>query len=285
MSTRPPKPWAAQLDGASLAALEATGFRPVGVAMGMSIYSEQYYAGYPATSSPIGRPSKGQRFYPCPHGRFGLTHTPGLNYQQAWGQAPRRMAMQAVLQKVRFDAHAMGAHGVIGLVINHATFRAGEPPIRQLRMTGTAVRAEGVMETTDASSVFTTTGGAGAFTELLLTGRAPTSVAFGNAVVAVMPGCVLRLSRRTKEVIEIDQLADASEMARAAAIDDLRSGASKAGAREIVGIDLDLGDATRVTTSGWTSIHAYAIGTAVARFEPSIGRVSARQLFRLRTIS
>jgi uncharacterized protein YbjQ (UPF0145 family) len=294
--------WSARFDGAELATIEAVGFRAVGVPMGMSIYRDVTYIGYPAgrgtpggrtnasaggrpvgrVTSPISRPaSASQRFYPCPHGSNSLTHAPGLNYRQTWTQAPRRLALKHVLDKLVTDARNMGAHAVIGISIQESKFIDGEPPIRQIRMTGTAVRAD-IGETNPCARVFTTTLSAAGLVELLLTGRTPLELTFGNAVVAVMPGCVLRHSKRTKGIVEIDQLADASEMAREAAVADVRVDAAKAGATEIFGIELDLDSALPPRVgAGWASVHAYAVGTAVRRFDNGLDQVGARQIFRL----
>lgn len=277
-------PWAARLDGAELATIESVGFRAVGVPMGMSIYRDTAYAGYPGRGygSPISRPaSPSQRFYPCPHGSNSLGHAPGLNYRQTWSQAPRRLALKHVLDKLVTDARTMGAHGVIGISIQQSKFIAGEPPIQQIRMTGTAVRAD-VGEADSHGRLFTTTLSAAGLVELLLTGRTPLEVTFGNALVAVMPGCVLRHSKRSKGIVEVRQLADASEMSREAAVADLRADAAKAGASEIVGIELDLESALppRVAT-GWASVHAFATGTAVRRFDNGLDQVGAQQIFRL----
>jgi uncharacterized protein YbjQ (UPF0145 family) len=285
LSGRSATTWAARLNGAELATIEAVGFRAVGVPMGMSIYRDVLYTGYPAgrgAGSPFTRPaSPSQRFYPCPHGSNSVTHLPGLNYRQTWNQAPRRQALKHVLDKLVSDARSMGAHGVIGVSVQQSIFTAGEPPVRQVRMTGTAVRAEGAQGSAHGR-LFTTTLSAAGLVELLLTGRTPLELTFGNAVVAVMPGCVLRHSKRTKGVVEVTQLADASEMAREAAVGDLRADAAKAGASEVVGIDLDLDSALppRLGT-GWASVHAYAIGTAVRSFENGLEHFGAQQIFRL----
>jgi uncharacterized protein YbjQ (UPF0145 family) len=277
--------WAARLNGAELAAIQAVGFRAVGVAMGMSIYRDTIYASFPAgrgAGSPISRPaSPSQRFYPCPHGSNSISHLPGLNYRQTWNQAPRRQALRHVVDKLVTDALGMGAHGVIGISVQQSIFTAGDPPIRQIRMTGTAVRAEGA-EGSANGRLFTTTLSAAGLVELLLTGRTPLELTFGNAVVAVMPGCVLRHSKRTKGIVEVTQLGDASEMARAAAVSDLRADAAKAGATEVVDIELDLDSAlpSRIGT-GWRSVHAYGIGTAVRNFENGLDHFGAQQIFRL----
>jgi uncharacterized protein YbjQ (UPF0145 family) len=294
--------WAARLDGAELATIEAVGFRAVGVPIGMSIYREMAYIGYLAgrgtlgsqtnaatgnrsaggVSSAITRlPSPSRRSYPCPHGSNSLSHAPGMNYRQTWTQAPRRLALKHVLDKLVTDARTMGAHGVIGISIQESKFIDGEPPIRQIRMTGTAVRAE-IGDIGANGRLFTTTLPAAGLVELLLIGRTPLEVTFGNAVVSVIPGCVLRHSKRTKGIVEIDQLADASEMARDAAVADVRADAAKAGATEIVGIELDLDSAlpSRVG-AGWPAVHAYAMGTAVRRFDNGLDHVGAQQIFRL----
>jgi uncharacterized protein YbjQ (UPF0145 family) len=277
-------PWSTRLDGAELAAVESVGFRAVGVPIGMSIYRDIAYAAYPGRSygSPISRPSSpSQRFYPCPHGSTSLSHAPGLNYRQTWAQSPRRLALKHVLDKLVADARTMGAHGVIGISIQHSTFLAGEPPIRQIRMMGTAVRVESD-ETSEHGPLFTTSLSAAGVVGLLLTGRTPMEVTFGNAVVSVMPGCVLRHSKRTKGIVEVTQLGDASEMAREAAVADLRADAAKASASEIVGIELDLDSALPPRVGGgWASVHAYATGTAVRSFDNGLDQVGAQQVFRL----
>ncbi|HEY5199391.1 MAG TPA: heavy metal-binding domain-containing protein [Acidothermaceae bacterium] len=277
--------WAARLNGTELATVEAVGFRAIGVAMGMSIYRDVVYTGYPAGrgyGSPISRPaSASQRFYPCPHGSNSLGHAPGLNYRQTWTQSPRRMALKHVLDKLVADGRSMGAHAVIGISVQQSKFMDGEPPIRQIRMTGTAVRAEGG-ENNAHGRLFTTTLSAGDLLALLLTGRTPLEITFGNAVVAVMPGCVLRHSKRAKGIVEITQLGDASEMAREAAVADLRADAAKASATDVVGIELDLDSALPPRAgAGWAAVHAYAMGTAVRRFENGLDQVGAQQIFRL----
>lgn len=274
--------WTATIGGAALAALESVGFRAVGVAMGMSVYAQQPYTAYPVGSSPISRSMPNQQFYPCPHGRSGPAHAPGLNYRQRWAQAPRRVALKNVLDKLRSEGSALGAHGVIGISIEHSVFRSGEPPIQQLRMTGTAVRAIGAAAPAPGVRPFTTTLDAAALIELLLSGRSPVGLVFGNAVVGVLPGCVLRTTKRRAGIVELDQLGDASQSARAAAMDDLRSDASRLGTSDVTAIELDLGGALNITAGGWTSVHAYATGTAIRRFDTGLAHVGARQVFRLR---
>jgi uncharacterized protein YbjQ (UPF0145 family) len=268
--------WSTQLDSAALAVLESLGYRAVGVAVGMSAYVQAAYASY---QSQVGRPgsSPNQKFYPCPHGKFSLSHTPGLNYRQTWLQDPRRVALRTVRDKLHADAVRLGAHGVIGVVIERAILRHSEPPVRQLRMTGTAIRAAEVEGS--VGRVFSTTLGAAGLAQLLLNGQVPTGLTFGTAVVQVMPGCVIR-TRRSRDVVLLDQLADASEMARKLAIDDLRGEAVSLGGDDVVAVDLDLEDAASLTPSGWTSISAYATGTSVRRFDgaPSI---RARRVFGL----
>jgi uncharacterized protein YbjQ (UPF0145 family) len=275
-----PPVWSTQLDGAALAVLESIGYRAVGVAMGMSAYIRTAYASYPSGVSHPGS-SPNQQFYPCPHGKYSLTHTPGLNYRQTWLQDPRRLALRTVRDKLDADVARLGAHGVLGVSIEHSVLRHSEPPVRQLRMTGTAIRAAGV----DAARgrVFSTTLSASGFAQLLLSGRAPTGLAFGTALVQVMPGCVIRTTKRSRDLVMLDQLADASEMARKLAIDDLRDETERLGGDEAVAVELDLEDAAALTPGGWTSISAYATGTAVRRFDgvSGIGDVKARQVFAL----
>lgn len=269
--------WSSQLDGAALAVLESFGYRAVGVAMGMSAYLRTVYSSSPGQVSRPGS-SPNQTFYPCPHGKYSLSHTPGLNYRQTWLQDPRRMALGNVRDKLHSDVARLGAHGVIGVSIEHEVLRHSEPPVRQLRMTGTAIRADRVGNS--AGRVFSTTLGASGFAQLLLGGRAPTGLAFGTALVEVMPGCVIRTTKRSRDVVMLEQLADASGMARKLAVDDLRGEAAKLDGDEVVAVDLDLDDATALAPGGWTSVSAYATGTAVRRFDGA-GNVRARQIFAL----
>lgn len=272
-----PGVWSSQLDGAALAVLESLGYRAVGVAMGMSVYVRSPYTGYSTTASRSGS-SPNERFYPCPHGKYSLTHTAGLNYRQTWLQDPRRLALQHVRDKLTSDAASMGAHGVIGVSIQHSILLQSEQPIRQLRMTGTAIRAADVDRA--GARVFSTTLGVSGLAQLLLTGRVPTAVTFGTALVEVMPGCVIRTTKRSRDLVSLEQLADASEMARKAAVDDLRGEAARLGDAEVVAVDLDLEDVGQLTPSGWTSVSAYATGTVVRRFEGRSG-VTARNVFGL----
>jgi uncharacterized protein YbjQ (UPF0145 family) len=210
-----------------------------------------------------------------------------LNYRQTWLQDPRRLALRAVRDKLTTDAAGLGAHGVIGVSIEHATLRHSEPPVRQLRMTGTAIRAADVkignvgnVGEVAAGNLFATTRGASGFAQLLLGGRVPTGLTFGTALIEVMPGCVIRTTKRSRDAVLLEQLADASEMARKLAIDDLRTEGAKLGGDEVVAVDLDLEDAASLTPGGWTSVSAYATGTAVRRFDNATD-VRAQQVFSL----
>lgn len=272
-----PAVWSSQLDGAALAVLESLGYRAVGVAMGMSVYVRSPYTSYSTASSRSG-PSFNQRFYPCPHGKNSLTHTGGLNYRQTWLQDPRRLALHHVRDKLTGDAARMGAHGVIGVSIEHSVLQHGEQPTRQLRMTGTAIRAADVDRA--GVRVFSTTLGISGLAQLLLTGRVPTGLTFGTALVEVMPGCVIRSTKRSHDLVALDQFGDASEMARKSAVDDLRGEGARLGSEEVVAVDLDLEDVARPTPSGWTSVTAYATGTAVRRFDGG-GGARARSVFGL----
>jgi hypothetical protein len=207
------QPWLSNLSVSEFTMLQTTGFEPVGMVVGASVFrfgsqmrgaALRYRPHYGLTGSArvahLGlrpqlasvRPPKhgivgDYDVYPCEHIPDG--HVPGVNYRDGdFEQAVTTTFAQAV-ERLREETRALGAHGVtaVRLEISHPDVLSASAPTTELAMIGTAVRAPGAG---DLAEPFTSHLSGQAFAKLFAGGWIPTDLVVGVGAIRSYMGCV-----------------------------------------------------------------------------------------------
>jgi uncharacterized protein YbjQ (UPF0145 family) len=241
-------PWSANLSVAEFAAVGAVGFSPVGFVIGASVYrfgtqvAGRYLAykpsygltgskkvasfgwmpGRASVRAPKAWTGGYQETYPCRHGPGG--HVPGFNYEDATFTNSIADAYDLARDRLRQDAARLGAQGVVGVrtEIRPPTLLGSAAPATEIRLTGTAVRAQG---TGDLATPFTSHLSGQAFAKLLLSGWIPADMVIGLGAVRSFFGCVGDISD-PRGKMEFTQRSDAMQICRELAIERLAAEAT-----------------------------------------------------------
>lgn len=249
--------WTSDLSVQELAAIRSVGFVPVGQVMGSSIYQINW-----------------QGYVSCRVG-WGFTTTELGPYAQAL-----RDVREAALYRLRLEAWALGAHGVVGVHLNFRTFPEAARAI-EFTAIGTAVRREG---REPLATPFTSALSGQDFARLLHAGMVPVGLVMGLSAVHVHTGWSARLSMSSWSNTEIGDFTAAISAARRRAIARLVEDAGRMGADGAVGSRVLL-QVWRVACGANSEnedhiVQFSALSTAVAQFE-NPERTPPRLLMRL----
>jgi uncharacterized protein YbjQ (UPF0145 family) len=250
-----PRIWTSDLSVDELLAAHAMSFEPVSQVFGSSIYHMVYNVG-----------------------RFWMGQTGGQmgelsSISQAFYQA-RELAMGRMLE----EAQALGAHGVIGMRLEHRAYAWG---VNLLEFTaiGTAVRLVGWKGQLPAP--FTSDLSGQDFLKLLHAGYVPVTLAMGTAVYYVMPSWILARQLQTWMSQEVTPLTQAVYGARRLALARMAQDAQRVHAEGVVGSDLTI-NVREVEVSEnlkYFIIEIFGFGTAIA--EIGRGHEAARPTLAL----
>jgi uncharacterized protein YbjQ (UPF0145 family) len=205
--------WTSDLSVQELAAIRSVGFVPVGQVMGSSIYQINW-RGY--VSCQIG---------------WGFTASELGPYTQAL-----RDVRETALHRMRLEAWALGAHGVVGVHLNLRTFPEAARAI-EFTAIGTAVRCEGAEP---LATPFTSALSGQDFARLLHAGMVPVGLVMGLSTIHVHTGWSARLSMGSWSNTEIEDFTAAVSGARGRAIARLVEDAARMGADGAVGSQVSL---------------------------------------------
>ncbi len=265
------RPWSSDLSAAELAILRESGFEPVGLVMGSSVYQlgvqsqmgaslSSSWRGYGPGNSPTGGAAYAVE-YPCPHGYFagGLDHYSGFNWERTDVEAGLTEAYYLARSRMEQEAKDNAAHGVVGV---HLTLRpvGGMWHVLEFTMIGTAVRREG---SAPLDAPFSSNLSVQDFAKLLVTGYVPADFVIGVGVVQASGGCGLEYQLRSWNDQDITQFSDAIQESRRQATRHLEHEGSRKG-EGVIGVEMrfssfELGERVRY-------IQTIAVGTSVLRF-------------------
>jgi uncharacterized protein YbjQ (UPF0145 family) len=205
-------PWSSSLSVAEFAALQQTGFEPIGLVIGACAYrfGEQavgsrihYRPHYGITGSHhvsnlAPQPQKAQvslpsawtdvwqEIYQCQH--VGSGHVPGINYEDEAFETAVTEAYELARERLRSAAVECGAHGVIAaeVTLRNPPLLESSAPTVEIRLIGTALRAPGV-ESLGRPFVAHLSGQA--FAKLIGLGLVPVDTRIGVGAVRSYFGC------------------------------------------------------------------------------------------------
>jgi len=270
--------WTSDLSVAELSAIRRVGFRPVGMVVGMSVYQIAIqgigpsYFGLPSagwgTLGPQGMgagwtPSGFRGYfkgYPCTHAVYGIGHGYGVNYEDLYYERALTDVFRLALDRLRTEAQALGAHGVVGL--RHTLVDlpvASSSPVVELKMIGTAIQRPSAPP---LEQPFTSHVSGQQFAKLLQSGWVPGGLVFGVGAVRSSGGCVSTMTAPSWSGAEFVQRSEAVHEAQAIAVSALEDRAAAYG-EQAIGVDVAL-SMREGEESAMTSMRA--IGTAVRRF-------------------
>ncbi|HEX3567432.1 MAG TPA: heavy metal-binding domain-containing protein [Acidimicrobiales bacterium] len=207
------RPWLSNLSVSEFTMLRGTGFEPVGIVVGASIFrfgsqargtGVRYRPRYGITGSArvahLGlrpqqasvRPPKhgivgDHDVYPCQHIPDG--HVPGVNYRDGEFELAVTTTFTEAIERLREEARTLGAHGVtaVRLEVSHPDSLSTSAPTVELTMIGTAVR---VPSADDLAQPFTSHLSGQAFANLFAGGWIPTDLVLGVGAIRSYMGCV-----------------------------------------------------------------------------------------------
>jgi hypothetical protein len=212
VTTEVDRPWSSSLSVAEFAALQQTGFEPVGLVIGASVYrfgeqavgSKLHYqprygvTGVRHVSTMAPRPQNTQvslpaawsdvwqQSYKCQH--VGSGHVPGINYEDEPFESAVTKAYELARDRLRSAAVDFGAHGVIAatVALRHPPLLESSAPAAEIRLVGTALRVPGV-EPLERPFVAHLSGQA--FAKLIGLGLVPVDTRIGVGAVRTYFGC------------------------------------------------------------------------------------------------
>lgn len=284
--------WTSDLSVAELSAVRRVGFRPAGMVVGMSVYQIALqgigpsYFGLPSTGWGTLGPGMGSGWapsgfsgyfkgYPCTHVVYGLGHGYGVNYEDLYYEQALADTFRLALDRLRAEAVALGAHGVVGVRHTLADLQiAQSAPVVELKVVGTAIRRPSAPPLDEP---FTSHLSGQQFAKLLDMGWVPASLVFGVGAIRSTGGCVGMTNATQWSGSEFVQRSEAVQQAQRIAVDEIEGAAQHFGERA-VGVDVAL-STREVSESAMVSM--YAIGTAVRRFRKSEGVPSPKVVLRL----
>lgn len=273
--------WTSDLSVAELSAVRRVGFRPVGMAVGMSVYQIALqgvgpsYFGLPSTGwgtlGTLGGQGMGAGWspsgfrgffkgYPCTHAVYGLGHAYGVNYEDLYYEEALTDTFRLALERLQAEATALGAHGVVGVRHTLTDLQvASSAPVIELKMVGTAIIREGAAP---LDRPFTSHMSGQEFAKLLDTGRVPAGLVFGVGAIRSQGGCVGMTTASSWSGAEFVQRSESVQQAQRIAVGEIEDRAQGLG-EQVVGVDVQLS----IREGGESSMASmYAIGTAVRRF-------------------
>jgi uncharacterized protein YbjQ (UPF0145 family) len=235
-----PRIWTSDLSVDELLAAHAVDFEPIGQVLGSSIY----------------------------HIAYNVAQFWG---GQMWGQAGELSTISQALYhardlamgRMRAEAQALGAHGVIGVRLEHRAYEWG-PNLFEFTAIGTAVRLIGWKG--QLPQPFTGDLSGQEFLKLLHAGYVPTTLAMGTAVYYVLPSWRMVQQMQSWYNQEVTPLTRAVYEARHQAMARMAQDARRVHADGIVGSDLRI-DVHEVEVSEdkrYFIIEIFAFGTAIA---------------------
>jgi uncharacterized protein YbjQ (UPF0145 family) len=250
--------WTSGLSTGDFACLRTAGFRPVGQVMGNAVLN---FAWWHEEVGPHRRLRP-----PYPRELNGLTLRPRMRAYADLLYQGRRTS----IERMAAECAALGGDGVVAVGTRVMPY-PGDKRARQFTALGTAVRAAGEIR---APAPFTAHLTAQDFTQLIMAGWVPASIAVGIGVSERKWSAGAAPRRLGDDNRELRAWTDAIATARAQARDRMRADASRAGGEEIV---LATADHTagvhtfgpRGMGGGYCIVEATFIGTVVAAFRPS----------------
>jgi uncharacterized protein YbjQ (UPF0145 family) len=270
--------WTSDLSVAELSAVRRVGFRPAGMVVGMSVYqialqglSPTYFglpsggwgtlggAGMASGWSPAG--FRGYfKGYPCTHAVYGLGHGYGVNYEDVYYEKALGDTFKLALDRLREEAAALGAHGVVGVRHTLANLQVtSSVPVIELKMVGTAISRPSAPP---LDQPFTSHLSGQQFAKLISTGWVPASLVYGFGAIRSQGGCVGMSSASTWSGAEFVQRSEGVETAQELAVHEIEERARAFGER-VIGVEVGL--SIREGADG-AMASMRAIGTAVRRF-------------------
>jgi hypothetical protein len=195
----------------------------------------------------------------------GFLPDTGFSWEKVVTEARERQLINAVLDRLRVEATALAAHGIVAIRLawtRRPDLDFGELKVHDINAIGLAVTAK------DASfelPVFTAALSGGEVCALVREGFAPSHIAFGVGVVRADMGNRTRRHMRSLGQVEVPQFSEAIEKSLAIATADLERNGAAAG-EVIVGCQPQVAF-ERIVGAGLES-HARLIGTAMRRFKP-----------------
>jgi uncharacterized protein YbjQ (UPF0145 family) len=238
-----------------LAGLEMAGFDVVGEVLGAAVVQTSWllYHGCGATPAPGGGWTPGLRW---------VTYEP---YRSAV-----RSGWDNALQRMRMEAHGLGADGVVGVRLAE---RPMEGEKREFTALGTAVRSRGSVR---PGSVFATDLAGQDVAKLLDAGWAPAGLVRGWSVAVTHHDWTIRAQTLwSAGNTEVTSYTELIEQVRADARDDFAARAAKLGADGALMSDIRLRvrDLDRPSNHHDHAAECLIVGTAIARFGAAPRRV------------
>ncbi len=285
----PGGPWTSGLDANGLAIAARLGFAPVAYLVAsatvaatlrssVDVWHQETRISYRGTRrrpvvAPWGSRTSSSAYtqvYPCLHHAMP-GHVPGFNVEDLGHEESMRESVGLALARLRQQAEATGAHGVINVrLINGAVGGA-----REVRVAGTALRRPGAPLLPEP---FTTNVSAQELAKLIAAGLVPVSVVVGIASVQVLKGCAIKRQLHRMRGAEVPQLSDAANAARRLVLADLDRQVALVG-DGVVGSDVDF--ATRSGHKDSLLVELSVVGNAVRRFSEPQKRPAALPIMNL----
>lgn len=215
--------------------LDETGFEPLGLVVGSSIYHVGIQAVLPTKSRELDVLTR------------AMYH-----------------ARELAMQRMEAEASALGADGVVGTKLDVRFFQRGKP-VGEFMAIGTAVRhVDDASWRPSTGRPFTCDLSGQDLWMLLQTGRRPVALVMGSCVFHVGQRNPAQVASQAYRSVEMPNYTQAVYSARERAMQRMQAEALDAGAREIVGV--------RITERNhvWRhhAVEFFAVGTAVKRSGP-----------------
>lgn len=268
--------WSSDLSVAELAAVRGVGFDPVGLVMGTSVYHIGYQYGQ---RFGIGwRPPSGVLdSFPCTHGWYHEGQMMGWNWENIAYAHALGAARELAMERMEKEAAALGAHGVVGLRVNHERGAEWGGHVQFLAI-GTAIVRRGAPP---LSSVFTSHLSGQEFAKLIRIGFVPAGFVAGIGAVQIQAGCMMEWQERLSQNAEIEQFTLAAQKARQLAVRHLEDHVALVG-QGVVGVE---STAVSHSVGGAELLEVQLTGTAVRRFATEPLPAEPLPIMRLRGVS
>src|ERR1700729_1245822 len=222
--------------------VKESGFEPVGLVLGSSIY------------------------------HIGFQQA-GWNQNQEMGVLTQAMyhARELAMTRMEEEADQLGADGIVGVRLDIGRYEWGAD-LAEFIAVGTAVKhREGVLHRAPNGRPFTSDMSGQDFATLLRTGHRPVGMVMGSCVYHVAHRGMLKSMAQTGRNVELANFTQALYDARELAMERMQSEAQTLSAEGIVGVDL------QEKSHGWGShtIEFFAVGTAIVPSEGHDGKIEA----------
>lgn len=171
-------------------------------------------------------------------------------------------ARELAMSRMEAEAHELGADGIVGVRLTIQFYEWGKN-LAEFMAIGTAVRhRQGGSWRTPAGKPFTSDLTGQDFWSLLQTGHRPVALVMGNCVYHVAHRRMLRAMSQSLRNVELPNFTQAIYTARELAMERMQYEAQQVGAGGVVGVQIT----EKNHVWGHHAIEFFAIGTAVQRY-------------------